>query len=294
MRRATATSSHSVARKVPPRADAGAKPMACSAPSTRSHLAASASRTGRGVAVVGDVELEDVGVGASLRAVRVVREQAPAGAGEHHLRPFSLGQLGHAEGQGVLGEHTGDEDPLAVEQSHGSLRSIGCRSDVTQVATLGRRAHRNPRWNRSCRSSAWRPAWPSVGFDVVIGSRSRYRAMEVADRLLAAWPDRDLTIDAADNEGAADADVVVIATPWDAAASTAASVSKQLRGKVVISMANALAKVGNEFQPLVPPRGLGGRQRAGRPARVARWPPPSTTSRPRSWATSTTRSRATC
>jgi NADPH-dependent F420 reductase len=32
-------------------------------------------------------------------------------------------------------------------------------------------------------------------------------------------------------------------------------VARQLQGKVVISMANALAKVGNEFQPLVPPRG---------------------------------------
>ncbi len=29
----------------------------------------------------------------------------------------------------------------------------------------------------------------------------------------------------------------------------------ELAGKVVISMANALAKVGHEFQPLVPPRG---------------------------------------
>jgi NADPH-dependent F420 reductase len=28
-----------------------------------------------------------------------------------------------------------------------------------------------------------------------------------------------------------------------------------LRGKIVVSMANALVKVGNEFQPLVPPRG---------------------------------------
>jgi 8-hydroxy-5-deazaflavin:NADPH oxidoreductase len=93
------------------------------------------------------------------------------------------------------------------------------------------------------------------GFDVVIGSRSRYRAMEVADKLLETWPEHELSIIAGDNEGAADADVVVIATPWDAAAATAASVSKQLRNKVVISMANALAKVGHEFQPLVPPRG---------------------------------------
>jgi NADPH-dependent F420 reductase len=95
----------------------------------------------------------------------------------------------------------------------------------------------------------------SVGFDVVLGSRSKYKAMEVRDSLVSRWSDHDLAIEASDSAGAAEADVVVIATPWDAAASTAASVSKQLDGKVVISMANALAKVGNEFQPLVPPRG---------------------------------------
>jgi NADPH-dependent F420 reductase len=95
----------------------------------------------------------------------------------------------------------------------------------------------------------------SGGFDVVIGSRSKYRAMEEADKLRARWAELELPIEAADNEGAADCDVVVVATPWDAAASTVAAVSKRLRGKVVISMANALAKVGHEFQPLVPPRG---------------------------------------
>ncbi len=95
----------------------------------------------------------------------------------------------------------------------------------------------------------------SVGFDVVIGSRSKERALEVRDQLVARWPDRTLPIDGADNERAADADVVVVATPWDAAATTVRSVERQLHGKVVISMANALAKVGHEFQPLVPPRG---------------------------------------
>ena len=90
---------------------------------------------------------------------------------------------------------------------------------------------------------------------MVIGSRSRYRALEETDRLLDKWPDHELSIEAADNDGAAEADVVVVATPWDAAASTVASVSRQLRGKVVISMANALAKVRHQFQPLVPPRG---------------------------------------
>lgn len=95
----------------------------------------------------------------------------------------------------------------------------------------------------------------SVGFDVVIGSRSKYRALEIVDNLLDAWSDRRLTIGAADNAGAAEAEVVVIATPWDGATQTATSVADSLRGKVVISMANALVHLGHEFHPLVPPRG---------------------------------------
>ncbi len=95
----------------------------------------------------------------------------------------------------------------------------------------------------------------SVGFDVVIGSRSKYRAMEVRDKIVAKWPDRQLSITAGDNHEASSAEVVFIATPWDAAASTASECARELKGKVVISMANALARVGHEFQPLVPPRG---------------------------------------
>jgi NADPH-dependent F420 reductase len=95
----------------------------------------------------------------------------------------------------------------------------------------------------------------SVGFDVAIGSRSKYRAMEVRDGILERWPDRELSIEAGDNHQAASAEVVFIATPWDAAAATAAECARELKGKVVISMANALARVGHEFQPLVPPRG---------------------------------------
>ncbi len=95
----------------------------------------------------------------------------------------------------------------------------------------------------------------SVGFDTIIGSRSRYRALEIVDDLKEKWADRDLTIEAADNEGAAVADLIVIATPWDGATQTAQSVEPLLRGKVVISMANALTRIGKEFQPLVPPRG---------------------------------------
>jgi NADPH-dependent F420 reductase len=95
----------------------------------------------------------------------------------------------------------------------------------------------------------------SVGQEVTIGSRSVDRAKEICDDLVRAWPAYDLQLTAGDNAMAASAEVVIVATPWDAAASTAASVAARLTGKVVISMANALAKVGDEFQPLVPPRG---------------------------------------
>lgn len=94
-----------------------------------------------------------------------------------------------------------------------------------------------------------------VGYSVVLGSRSKYRSMEVVDRILGAWPERNLNITPADNAGAAAADAVVIATPWDAAAITARSVADQLENKVVTTMSNALARVDDEFVPLIPPRG---------------------------------------
>ena len=95
----------------------------------------------------------------------------------------------------------------------------------------------------------------SVGVGVVIGSRSADRARAACETIAERWPGRSLDLSGAENGTAAEAEIVVVATPWDAAASTAASVAKQLEGKVVISMANALAKVGDEFEPLVPPRG---------------------------------------
>jgi NADPH-dependent F420 reductase len=95
----------------------------------------------------------------------------------------------------------------------------------------------------------------SVGYPAVIGSRSKYRAMEARDGLLEQWPDLVDKLDYGDNRTAADCDLVVIATPWDSAASTAQENAKLLNGKIVVSMANALVRVNKEFQPLVPPRG---------------------------------------
>jgi NADPH-dependent F420 reductase len=93
------------------------------------------------------------------------------------------------------------------------------------------------------------------GLTVWLGSRSAERAEATVQTLLEKWPGRDLDIRGADNESAAKQDLVVLATPWDAAAATAAELAEQLAGKLVVSMANALARVGDEFQALVPARG---------------------------------------
>lgn len=95
----------------------------------------------------------------------------------------------------------------------------------------------------------------SVGYHVVIGSRSKDRALEVVQQMRSKWPQLDSGIEAGDNDTAASCDVVVLATPWDSAATTATEYENQLAGKVVVSMANALVRVGHEFQPLLPPRG---------------------------------------
>jgi NADPH-dependent F420 reductase len=95
----------------------------------------------------------------------------------------------------------------------------------------------------------------SVGFDVVIGSRSEDRAADVVSAIAGRWPDRQLPLIPADNHGAASADIVAVATPWDAAAPVALSVRDELTDKVVICMANALTRVAGHFEPLTPPRG---------------------------------------
>jgi NADPH-dependent F420 reductase len=95
----------------------------------------------------------------------------------------------------------------------------------------------------------------SVGYEVVIGSRTKDRAVEVVDAMKAKWPNFTLNLSGGDNDDASSCDLVVLATPWDSAAVTAQDHVDLLRGKIIISMANALVRVGKEFQPLLPPRG---------------------------------------
>ena len=116
-------------------------------------------------------------------------------------------------------------------------------------------ADRRPRWQQ-VRPGALAARLASVGFDVVVGSRSKYRAMEVRDALLEKWAEREPLHRRRRQRGRRRGRRrghrhAVGRAPRP----RPPTVAKQLRGKVVISMANALAKVGHEFQPLVPPRG---------------------------------------
>ena len=71
-----------------------------------------------------------------------------------------------------------------------------------------------------------------------------------------------------DNAEAAACDLVVIATLWDSAATTAREYESALAGKVVVCMANALIRVGHKFQPARAAEGQRGRPRVGGRSRV--------------------------
>ena len=94
-----------------------------------------------------------------------------------------------------------------------------------------------------------------AGVRVTLGSRDAERAATVASEVVARWPDSDLALGGSDNAGAAEADLVVLATPWDSAIATVRPLQDPLSGKVVVSMVNALVKEGREMLALIPPRG---------------------------------------
>jgi NADPH-dependent F420 reductase len=93
------------------------------------------------------------------------------------------------------------------------------------------------------------------GAEVILGSRSAERGEEVALEAKALFPDRELHLVGAANELAAQSEIVVLATPWEGALVTALELSDALAGRVVVSMVNALTRVGKEFHALVPVRG---------------------------------------
>ena len=95
----------------------------------------------------------------------------------------------------------------------------------------------------------------AAGIEVTLGSRSKDRAEGIAAELLDAWPGRNLPVKGSDNEGAAEADVVIVGTPWDGAVRTVQPLRDQLADKVVISMASALVRIGQQIQAVTLARG---------------------------------------
>jgi NADPH-dependent F420 reductase len=95
----------------------------------------------------------------------------------------------------------------------------------------------------------------AAGERVVVGSRDPGRAQTVVGELLERWPERDLVIEGRANAVAAEADLVVSATPWDAAVQTMAELASAVDGKVVVSVGNALVRQGREMLAISPPRG---------------------------------------
>ncbi|MGM1058899.1 NADPH-dependent F420 reductase [Saccharothrix sp. Mg75] len=81
--------------------------------------------------------------------------------------------------------------------------------------------------------------WAKAGLKVVIGSRDAERAEAAAEEVRAATGVGHVS--GADNEGCAEqADVVLVAVPWDGHADTVASLRAPLAGKVVIDCVNPL------------------------------------------------------
>ena len=171
--------------------------------------------------------------------------QTPPGPGQHHRRTLLLGQLGYTKCQRRVRQDSGDNEPLTFQNRHVAT-VVDMSSSLPSIGYLG---------GTGPAGSALAARLASVGYPGFIGSRTPERGQEVASELVTKWASRQLNLAGGDNAAAAQRDVIVLATPWDSAATTVTEHAEALRGKVVITMANALIRVGKEFQPLIPPRG---------------------------------------
>jgi len=93
------------------------------------------------------------------------------------------------------------------------------------------------------------------GARVMLGSRDAARADAIAAEVRAAWPGHELALSGVGNDAAARREIVVLATPYEAAAETVLDLEDALSGRVVVSMVNAIARVGKELQAVIPARG---------------------------------------
>jgi NADPH-dependent F420 reductase len=94
-----------------------------------------------------------------------------------------------------------------------------------------------------------------AGIRVTVGSRDAERAAHIVAEMQERVPAIGPLLTGASNAVAAEAEVVVVATPWDSAVATVRALQDPLAGKVVVSMVNALIKEGREMLALFPARG---------------------------------------
>ena len=244
MLNAVETSSQPAANIPLPRQSGGAKPMACRRPSRRSHRAARAAPAA--CSCSGEVTSisRTSGSRGSLRAVRRVSDRA---------RPAPESTISAPSSWASRATEKASEASVRTPVMRSRLPSRSptaparlCEGRGVHVGILGGTGPAG-------RGVAVRLA--DAGIRVTLGSRDAERAAKVAGDVVARWPDSDLALEGSDNAGAAAADLVIVATPWDSAVPTVRSLREPLAGKVVVSMANALVKEGREMLALMPPRG---------------------------------------
>ena len=107
----------------------------------------------------------------------------------------------------------------------------------------------------------------SVGYDVMVGSRSEEKAAAVCDELRARWPDRRLSLEPATNEGAAKSTLVVVGTQWAAAEPTVAVGGRRPRRQGRHLHGQRPGQGGQGAAAGAPARGIGGGGGAGGRAR---------------------------
>jgi 8-hydroxy-5-deazaflavin:NADPH oxidoreductase len=95
----------------------------------------------------------------------------------------------------------------------------------------------------------------AAGHAVLLGSRDLEKAKNCVEDLRDPWGDRVAGLEPVTNEVAATADIVVLATVADSIVATAAAHTTALSGRVVVSMANLLARVPRGFSAIVPEHG---------------------------------------
>ncbi len=140
----------------------------------------------------------------------------------------------------VDGLHTGE----ATGES--TSARLSCKSAGVNIGVLG---------GTGPAGQAVAVQFAGIGIEVVVGSRALDRSEETVAALREKWSERDLPLVAGENAAAAAADVVVVATPWEGVLATVEPLAELLRGRIVVSMANALTRFGKEMIPLLPPTG---------------------------------------